>query len=118
MPIKCKICNVDIQDEAQYQTHIQGKKHLNNAQHVQQIQSLAERSIFVSRLPQYLSSQNVLQFFSQFGEIQKHRFGPSHIIIEYLTKYGLFSYYLHVTNYSLKFSYISIFFAEIQLNTY
>lgn len=87
MPKRCEMCNLDLQDEYSYQGHIQGKRHLKNAEQLETVHSLVQRSIFVSRIPPYIPSNNLLQFFAQFGEIIRHRFAQSHLILEYKNKY-------------------------------
>ncbi|XP_058809727.1 uncharacterized protein LOC131674929 [Phymastichus coffea] len=105
MSKECKICKIEVQDQNQFEEHLQGKKHLNNVQHLEQLQSLAQRSIFISRFPHYISLQNLLHFFSQFGKIVYHRFGSSHVIIEYQTK--------DPVEYLLKYP---IYFGGVRLN--
>jgi RNA recognition motif-containing protein len=87
MTKRCEICKFDLQDDYSYQGHLQGKKHIKNVERLEFLQSLIQRSIFVSRIPWYISPENLIKFFSQFDEVLKYRFGPNYVIIEFKTTY-------------------------------
>ncbi|KAJ8670269.1 hypothetical protein QAD02_001528 [Eretmocerus hayati] len=86
MTKRCEVCNLDLQDEYAYQGHMTGKKHLKNAQQAEKVSTVFQRSIFVSRVPTYITPNELLHFFCQFGQVVKHRFGSGHLIIEYKNK--------------------------------
>ena len=91
MAKRCDICNLDLQDDNSYQGHLLGKRHEKNAQQSKFIQTLVQRSIFISHIPKSIPSQNLIKFFTQFGEIAKYRFGSNHVVMEFKTRYLYFT---------------------------
>lgn len=79
----CEDCKVEFVDEYSYKGHLQGKKHLRNAEQANKKRKLEQNSIFVFALPTCVSQAELLEFFNQFGPIENHRFGRKNMIIEY-----------------------------------
>lgn len=85
----CDVCKINLQDEYSYQGHILGKRHLKNEEHVKNARSLIKRSIYVSRIPADIPSKSLLNYFSQFGNISKFRFGSNFLIVEFQNEYDI-----------------------------
>lgn len=84
MAKRCEVCKIDLQDDYSYNGHIQGKKHLINVQRQEHAQNVVQRSIYVSLVPHFKNnSKNLVKFFSQFGEIKRHKMGPDHALVEF-----------------------------------
>ncbi|CAL7941439.1 unnamed protein product [Xylocopa violacea] len=70
---------MDFQDEYALQGHLAGKKHLKGLR----LHQIIKRSIVVSPLPKFISTNRLLDFFAKYGPIKCHHFGPNNLIVEF-----------------------------------
>ncbi|XP_034951431.1 speckle targeted PIP5K1A-regulated poly(A) polymerase-like [Chelonus insularis] len=82
----CEICNLNFLDEYAFHGHLMGKKHSKKADLEKERKKKEQNSIFVSPVPQWVRPDDILKFFTQFGQIQNHQFGPRFFIIEFTSK--------------------------------
>lgn len=86
MAKRCDVCQIDLADEYALQGHLTGKKHANSLKFLQLKKGIEERSIFVSNWPPYFSPTDVIDFFSQYGPIESHRFERGYALIQFANK--------------------------------
>ncbi|XP_076756268.1 speckle targeted PIP5K1A-regulated poly(A) polymerase [Xylocopa sonorina] len=75
----CDVCSMDFQDEYALQGHLAGKKHLNRLR----LHEIIEKSIVVTPLPKFISTNRLLDFLAKYGAIKWHQFGPNSLIAEF-----------------------------------
>lgn len=86
MAKRCEVCKIDLSDEYAYQGHLSGKKHANNLKFSQLKKGIEERSIFVSNWPPHFTQRDLIDFFLQYGPIERHRFEREYALIQFTNR--------------------------------
>ncbi|KAI4497895.1 hypothetical protein M0802_007011 [Mischocyttarus mexicanus] len=79
----CEICSIQLKCSSEFQIHLTGRKHLKKYQYKELEKRIIEHSIFVSPVPKIIPTDEVINFFQQYGKILNHKIGMNYVIIEF-----------------------------------
>lgn len=79
----CEVCSLQLRDNVEFKTHLAGQRHLKKYQFKEFQRRIIENSIFVSSIPKFISKDELLKYFLQYGQIAKHKIGKTYVIIEF-----------------------------------
>lgn len=67
----CDLCNIKLSSEALLEGHVRGKRHQQRLAKHNSLQSLARRSVFLSKFIHPVSEEQVEEALTEYGQIER-----------------------------------------------
>ncbi|KAI1706368.1 speckle targeted PIP5K1A-regulated poly(A) polymerase [Ditylenchus destructor] len=86
MMFACDLCAIKVSSPVLLQAHYGGKKHLRNVEHKNKLQTIADRSVFLSKFHHNADVSAIEETLRKFGEVDRvivDKQNTSHAIVEF-----------------------------------